>query len=97
MNSIFAIALLSTLLIGCSRNAPGTMGGGGYGIPETVATGAPKLWAESTISTDSDQPALLLEHSASSFDDDANAGTLTLPEALELRSRLLTNKGHVGR
>lgn len=96
MNSILAIALLATLVTGCSRNAPGTMGGGGYGIPETVSTGAPKLWAESTSSTDSHQPALLLEHSASSFEDEAKASTLTLPEALQLRSRLMTNKFRVG-
>lgn len=97
MNSIPAIALLATLLIGCSRNAPGTMGGGGYGIPETVATGAPKLWAESTPSTDSHQPALLLEHSASSFEAEANAATLTLPKALQLRSRLLTEQSPRGK
>lgn len=70
------------------------MGGGGLGIPETVATGAAKLWAESTPWTDSHMPALMLEHAASSFEDRAstNARVLTLPEAIALRSLLLTNK-----
>lgn len=91
---IYRLAPLSFLfvILGCSRNAPGTMGGGGFGIPETVATGAPKLWAQSSPWTDSHMPSTLLEDSASSFEEEAgtNSRSLTLPEALRLRDERLS-------
>ena len=62
--------------------------GGSAATPQTVATGAPKIWAEKTEGTDPQKPAIPLEHSASSFDDRArsNATALTLPQALEKRA-----------
>jgi hypothetical protein len=68
------------------------MGGGGFLVPETVATGAPKYWAQLTPWTDAQMPAILLEHSASTFEDPAstNSRSLTLPEALKLREERFT-------
>ena len=76
------LAVSATVLAGCGRNEPGTMGGE-PGVPETVATGAPAQAAKESSITDPPQPALASEHASSTYDDPAttNANPATLPDA----------------
>lgn len=83
---IFGIG--STLLSGCGRNEPGTMGGE-PGVPETVATGAPAQAAKETSTTDARQPALASEHASSTFEDasSTNVKALGSPDASSQRAK----------
>ena len=86
MKTILCIVAASAVLIGCGRNKPGTMGGE-PGVPETVATGAPAQAAKGTSRTDPKQPAIISEHTASSYDDTVNTNKPLAPQPSPAKRR----------
>lgn len=74
MKRTIVSAVFTVILLGCSRNEPGTMGGGNPGVPKTVATGAPAEAIKETPASDPKSSSKDLERSASTFGETNGPG-----------------------
>lgn len=66
-NAVLGAALAATVLAGCGRNEPGTMGGE-PGVPPSASTGAPAEAAKESAVSEAQGSAMQSEQGSSTFD-----------------------------